>query len=537
MGTPKLKLTAIEGFNDDDESIVKPELNLERWGGLFVPSQARGRHNVVRTLTRETKLANGNIIIDSVVIDYCSLGTLTTKDQRVLYALLHLWYEKGCPLNRCHFSAYRLMQILKMNMANYGSHDVESVLDSLRRLRGVLLTFKQCFYDAETKDVYKDEEPINILSEIRTRQRQNNSDDNNNIYVEGYFFFHPRILKNLVKKHTRPVRLDVILSLRSDIAQMIYNLVDRQITGKPSYNITSEHLFKELGLLGKDYHKPSVRKRLIEKPMLELIGKPLSSGGIIAKAELTETKNGSDYKVIFYRKERPQKIQPVKIETTEYGSSQLIDRQRREEPQAPQVNESQAWMISELRAIGIMNAKARELVERYPYECEKQLESFPFRDLSKVKSKAAWMVTAITQGYAIAEGVEEKQREATQRRNKEAEKQAQANCQYCEHSPGWHMIYTEQHPNGAAKRCTHDAEVEGQYKLRRNVSEDEEGREEAEEMEIETVGAALLPDCGFCHPIAPGYHRISTEGSPGWEMRECTHNPLIEKQFRTIKTW
>ncbi|MGH7889755.1 MAG: hypothetical protein ACRENF_04315, partial [Thermodesulfobacteriota bacterium] len=130
----RLRLVAIEGTQDEEQSrIVQPELNLEQWA-LFVPSQARHEKHQVRVLEHVGKLLNNDTITYTVKIDFCSLGTLTAKDQRVLYALFQNWKEKGTPLSYCYYSAYRLAQILKMK---WGGENQESILNSLRRLHAV----------------------------------------------------------------------------------------------------------------------------------------------------------------------------------------------------------------------------------------------------------------------------------------------------------------------------------------------------------------------------------------------------------------
>jgi hypothetical protein len=291
MARPQLKL--IDG-TQPEERTVKPELNLEQWP-LFIPSQARGRKQQARTIERiiET-LPNGNTILESVTVGYSEHGTLTAKDQN--------WNEKGCPLSFCHISLYRLLQILRMNDSGA---NIETIIDSLRRLGGVAITFKSCFHNAETQEEYEDEEPIHILSELKIRTRKRTKEGKYQATkAEGYFLFHSRILKNLIRNYTRPVLFDVVLSLKSDTAQLLYALVDRQLATKEGYTKATAALFQEIGLEGKDYHKPSARKRAIEKPLLELVGKPLSSGGIIGVASIEATKDNTDYKVIFKKHAR-----------------------------------------------------------------------------------------------------------------------------------------------------------------------------------------------------------------------------------------
>jgi hypothetical protein len=321
MARPPSQLRVIDGTLAD-ERIVKPELNLEQWP-LFIPSQARGRKQQPRTIERSELLPDGNTITTSVTVGFCEHGILTAKDQRVLYALVQNWNEKGCPLNYCYFSVYRLLQLLRMNDSGA---NIETTIDSLRRLGGVAITFKSCFHNAETGEEYEDEEPIHILSELRIRKRKRAKDGKYEATkAEGYFLFHSRILKNLIRNYTRPVLFNVVLSLTTDTAQLLYTLVDRQLATKDTYTKATAALFQEIGLEGKDYHKPSARKRAIEKPLTELVGKLLSSGGIIGVAEIEHTKDKTDYKVVFKRRAAIRALPAAKKAEEPSEAEQLVN--------------------------------------------------------------------------------------------------------------------------------------------------------------------------------------------------------------------
>jgi hypothetical protein len=272
---------------------------------LWTPSHATRRPKTLapRILTREEFQADGTKITKTVVIEHTHRGTLTTKDQKVLLALAKVWEDAGRPLTFVFLSRYRLCQILGLK---WGTSANTSLVDSLRRLAGVTLTFKQSFTDASGQT---DEElSFHILNELKLVTRREKGKDGKTVIKteKGYFEFHHRIIGNIIRNYSKPVLLDVVLSIENDIAQLLYSYADRILSNATRTEWRTENIFKELGLEGKDYHKPSVRKRTLERAIEELNGKRLSSGGLL-KVEIDEAKDKSkktDYKLIFEKRMR-----------------------------------------------------------------------------------------------------------------------------------------------------------------------------------------------------------------------------------------
>jgi hypothetical protein len=122
----------------------------------------------------------------------------------------------------------------------------------------------------------------------------------------GYFRFNGFILKNLLANHTKPVLLDTILTLQSDIAQLLYVYLDLIMADKQRYERRSKELFDDVGLEGVEYRKPSVRRRILVKVLTELRGRLLTTG-VLASARLERTKDRKDYKAIFRKAPLPLK--------------------------------------------------------------------------------------------------------------------------------------------------------------------------------------------------------------------------------------
>jgi hypothetical protein len=297
------KFKAIEG-NPDAPQIIKQELNLEQWA-LWTPSRATRSDKSLepRILTHEDLQPDGIALTKTVEIAHTYKGTLTTRDQKVLLALVKIWEEAGRPLTYVFLSRYRLAQILGLEWGKTANTLIEESLD---RLNSVTLTFKESFTDASGKTEKK--LSFRILAELYLATREEKTADGaKQIKAEkGYFQFHQRIISNIIRNYAKPVLLDVVLSIGNDIAQLIYSHADRVLSNSNRYEWRTENIVKELALDGKDYHKPSIRKRIFERAIVELNGKPLSSGGLL-KVTMVEAKDKTktkDYKLIFEKRAR-----------------------------------------------------------------------------------------------------------------------------------------------------------------------------------------------------------------------------------------
>ena len=113
---------------------------------------------------------------------------------------------------------------------------------------------------------------------------------------------------------------------------------------------------------------------------------------------------------------------------------------------------------------GISEAKARELVQAKRNVVEEQLAAYPYRDLGKPKKNAAgWLIAAIEGNYALPAAYLEEQEKKRQAEKMNVAKAAVKGCPLCDER-GWRRIITQNHPNGAMKRCTHDPETEALYR-------------------------------------------------------------------------
>ena len=254
---------------------IRPELNLEKWS-IWQPAKSKTQPQA-RVIEREITSAGGDKITGKLKVGYTDQGPLTTEDQKTYYALVKQWEDRGRPDDYTSFSLRGISRLLKKR---WGTNVIDSLTESLMRLRGTLLVWENSYFDSTTKETAELIDTFNILAELKIVRRKIDGVVNREV---GYFRFNDLTLRNLQTNHTKPVLFDVVLSFNSEIAQLIYTHIDLILAGNMFYDRRTKELFEDLGITGTAYqHRPSKRKKVLEAALRELQGLPLSKGGIIA---------------------------------------------------------------------------------------------------------------------------------------------------------------------------------------------------------------------------------------------------------------
>jgi len=112
---------------------------------------------------------------------------------------------------------------------------------------------------------------------------------------------------------------------------------------------------------------------------------------------------------------------------------------------------------------GIQATKAYQLVIKSKEPVILQLEAWPFRD-AKPWNLAGWMIQAIESNYDVPDSYRE-HRIAQLETQKLQERQDAINaCGWCD-AAGFRYLTTEQYPQGAYRRCSHDTNLERRISL------------------------------------------------------------------------
>jgi hypothetical protein len=274
---------------------IRPELNLEKWS-IWRPARSKNQPKR-RKMQREISLPDGSKVSAEVEVGFTDRGALTTEDQKIYYTLVKIWEESGRSSQQTFFSIRRIAKILKRK---WGTNVIESITQSLLRLRGTLFVWRNSYYDSTTKETIKVLDTFNILSELKIVQK---GVDGHITKEGGYFRFHDFIIKNLLNKYTKPLFFEIIISFKSEVAQILYHHLELVLSKKNHYERKTKELFEDLELEGEAYKNPSDRKRVLEKALPEIKGAILTTG-VITSATIEKAKDSKDYKVIF--KKSPQ---------------------------------------------------------------------------------------------------------------------------------------------------------------------------------------------------------------------------------------
>jgi hypothetical protein len=280
------------------EEKIHPELNLEKWS-IWKPSKSPLKSLETQVLKREHWLPDGSKITSKVEVGFTNRGVLTTEDRKTYYALIKIWEDKGRPLDGVSLSLRRLAKVLNKK---WGTNVIDSLTQSLLRLRFTPFTWENSYFNAETEQKEELLTAFTVLSEVRITRKQK---DGHSTKERGFFQFNEHILGNLLRNHTKPLYLDTLLTFKTEIAQLLYTYLDLIMADKTHYQRRSAGLFEDLGLTANTYRKPSNRRQKLEKALAELQNVPLSSG-ILAAAHISPAKNGRDFKVVFRKQPYPK---------------------------------------------------------------------------------------------------------------------------------------------------------------------------------------------------------------------------------------
>ncbi len=278
---------------------VRVELNIEKWPAIWQPAKAHTR-NVLRSFEREVKLQDGTKQKAKLLVGFTELGTVTTEDQKMFYALIKRWEDSGKPAGKpVYFSDRLLAKILRKK--GWGTNVIEAMTGSLRKLRLTPLRWVRSFHrnDGSGKE-YESEVPFQILNDLKIITRR---EDGHVTNQQGYFQFDKNIEVNLLANFTKPLLTEEFFKIQSEIAQLIYTHIDLVMFNKTRYERCTEELFFDLGLRGSSYRFKSNRKQKLVPALKELEGKDLNHG-VLKSATLVETEDGSDYKIIFLKTSR-----------------------------------------------------------------------------------------------------------------------------------------------------------------------------------------------------------------------------------------
>lgn len=286
----------VKGAAEKQPEKIRVELNIEKWPGIWQPAKGHTKL-ATRTLERQVTSPSGDRVSSKLIIGFTDLGTLTTEDQRMFYALIRQWENSGKPLGRpVYFSDRVLSRLLRKK--GWGTNVIDAITGSLRRLRTIPLRWIKSFHRSDdVAHEYEEEIPFQMLDDLKIVTRKAHGHVTNQ---QGYFQFNRHIETNLQANYTKPLLEEVFFNLNSEIAQLIYTHIDLIMFGKTRYERCTKDLFADLGLTGDSYRYKSNRKQKLQRALKELQGVRLNHG-VLKSATIQDTADGHDYKVVFIK--------------------------------------------------------------------------------------------------------------------------------------------------------------------------------------------------------------------------------------------
>lgn len=332
------------------EDVVRPELNLEKWPGIWQPSRSNSK--LTKIILERGKADNSISRIE--ITSNSEYGVLTTETQKVIYALYKISEEKGHP-KRIPFSRRKIAKILKKP---WGKKVAEVIEKSLYQLRFTAFVLKDAFYDASSKKKVNFIKTFTILSNLE----MSDEEIDGHVTKEAcYCEFNEYIYNNLVNNYVKPLYLDTFLMFGDDgIAQLLYSHFDLMLSKSNEYRRLIKDVFRDINLVGKEYQKASVRKRTLERIKAKLDGKKLSSGGVL-RLRVEKLAKDEDYELVAIKELKPTGVSE-ETNTEDKKQPSEADKRRIEKLAKAIFTDKR---VSKENNEGLANETARELVELF----------------------------------------------------------------------------------------------------------------------------------------------------------------------------
>lgn len=370
-------------MTNNSQKLVRSELNIEKFMFWVTSNCTKQSHNIQRTLVDDS----GNRRVVAVTVGRIAdkeVGVLRTFDLKMFYVLLRHWQEAGRPTDGpIPFAIHDLAQRLNLSWSGRTSMMLKA---SLERLRFIPIKWENSYFDKETQITENVISGFTILNHLTLHERTKGQGTPK---TKCCFQFDNRILKNILQNYSKPLRLNEMLALSTELALMLYTRLDLWMSNTNVFEKKLKNLIVELGLNLENYKYPSQRRKLLETPVAELEGKALSTG-IIQQAEIVPTADGEDLKLVV-KKYVQNAHEPLPTIVAE-GSPEhrLVTR-------------------------GVSPGVARKLVAMHPpEELDRQLAHFDWLfEKKRFKNPGGWLKHAIERKYALPDEMLQRQEATT----------------------------------------------------------------------------------------------------------------------------
>lgn len=233
-------------------------------------------------------------------------GILKQKHQEAFYKLSQVWSRQNYQIDEdekknikgsMSLSVYDLVQLLRGNDGGRNYKDVFRLLNEMATIR---INIKKI-----NKDGNCDVQNFTLLSYSwyakgfnETTLRPNDRGESNvNICFSEF------VTNQFLKKNIKSIMLDPYLSLkdqaRTGLTQLLYTMLDYELSSKDDFHISLINLCSRLGL--STYEYKSARKRVFNISIKQLHGQPIINGRYKIDCNLAEAEDEKDWVLVAHR--------------------------------------------------------------------------------------------------------------------------------------------------------------------------------------------------------------------------------------------
>ena len=276
------------------KTLIRSDINLEKWN-LFST-----RNNIgFRVIERKRTNLDGTTVIQKVSIGRPgSTETLTAQEAKIFYLLLNQWDKAGRNPDGVIHGSFREVYLAlrgrksweKGRIVRLGDREKSWFEKKLDKMIGTVITYEEAYQTPQGDFLTK--ESFTLLNRIDLFDRK--TDAQKRYFDFSSFTIHPLIIKSILGRNMKPLRLDVIVTLRKEISIILYRFLDLILFDKTKFERNVDELAEDIGL------KSSARKDLLRRfreACRELEGRDLSHGRI-SYCALEETADKKNWKLV-----------------------------------------------------------------------------------------------------------------------------------------------------------------------------------------------------------------------------------------------
>lgn len=294
--------------------------------------------------------------------------------------------------------------------------ETNRIKDALLQNAGALINAKFTYKSKDGREKYT-EIGDTRYAVIFTGEKLPNEDKADATYI----LLHDIYREILNNAPTRPLDYEYLKEL-SPIAQRFYEIVSFQMYGALKNKRTAKMLYSEFCTYAPQtrffdweqvrpqmyrLHKPHLESGYIENISFEKIRN--EDGTLDWLFTYVPGRKAKGEHTFAMRKPLP-KAKEIKTNPDQF---KLIPDEPLPELLPELVltfNDEEENLISKMRNFGVLEKKARELVKSHKNDVEREIEFFPYRDVSEAKNAAGLFISAVLEGYAPPDSYHKKQK-------------------------------------------------------------------------------------------------------------------------------